>query len=89
MSGIRKEHRLTAFEKKVLRRVFGSKRDDVTEGWRKLHKEDLHNLYSSPNIIRIIKSRRKMWAGQIARIGEKRNACKLLLGKSAGKRSLG
>jgi hypothetical protein len=58
----------------VLRRIFGSKRDEVTEGRRKLHNEDLHNLYSSPSIIRMIKSRRMRWAGHAARMGEKRNA---------------
>jgi hypothetical protein len=66
---LRKEHRLRVFEKRVLRRIFGSKRDGVTEGWRKLHNEELHNLYSSPNKIRIIKSRRMRWAGHVARLG--------------------
>jgi hypothetical protein len=54
------------FENRVLRRIFGPKRDEVTEGWRKLHNEDLHNLYSSPNIIRMVKSRRIGWAGHVA-----------------------
>jgi hypothetical protein len=57
------------FESKVLRRIFGPKRDEVTEGWRKLHNEELHDLYSSPSIIRIIKSRRMRWAGHVARMG--------------------
>jgi hypothetical protein len=57
----------------VLRRIFGSKRDEVTEDWRKLHNEELHNLYSSPNVIRVITSRRMKWAGHVARMGEKRN----------------
>jgi hypothetical protein len=62
----------------VLRRIFGPKRDEVTGDWRKLHNKELHDLYSSPSIIRIIKSRRMRWAGHVARIGEKRNAYKIL-----------
>jgi hypothetical protein len=73
----------------VLRRIFGPKRDGVTGEWRNLHKEELHNLYSSPSIIRIIKSRRMMLAGHVARIGEKRNVYRLLVGKPKGKRPLG
>jgi hypothetical protein len=69
------------FENRVLRRIFGPKRDGVTGGWRKLHNEELHNLYSSLNIIGIIKSRRMKWAGHVARMGEKRNVYKLLVGK--------
>jgi hypothetical protein len=61
----------------VLRRIFGQKRDEVTGGWRKLHNEELHNLSSSPSIIRTIKSRRMRWAGHVARMGEKRNACSI------------
>jgi hypothetical protein len=61
----------------------------VTGGWRKLHNEELHNLYSSPSVIRIIKSRRMRWAGHVARIGEKRNVYRLLVGKPEGKRPLG
>jgi hypothetical protein len=57
----------------VLRRIFGPKRDEVTEGWRKQHNEELHNLYSSPSIIKMIKSRMMKWAGHVARMGEKRN----------------
>jgi hypothetical protein len=72
-----------------VRRIFGPKRDEETGGWRKLHNEELHNLYSSPNIIRIIKSRRMRWAGHVARMGEKRNACRIFLGKPEGKRPLG
>jgi hypothetical protein len=60
---LREKHRLRAFEKRVLRRIFGPKKYEVTGGWRKLHKEDLHNLYSSPIIIRMIKSRRMRWLG--------------------------
>jgi hypothetical protein len=65
----------------VLRKIFGPKRDEVTGGWRKLHNEELHNLYSSPNIIRMIKSRRMRWAGHVARIGEKMNAYRILVAK--------
>jgi hypothetical protein len=63
--------------------------DGVTGGWRKLHNEELHNLYSSPSIIRIIKLRRMRWAGHVTRMGEKRNVYKLLIGKPEGKRPLG
>jgi hypothetical protein len=77
------------FENRVLRRIFGPKRDGVTGGWRKLHNEELHNLYSSPFIIIIIKSKRIRWAGHVARMGEKRNVYKLLVGKPDGKRPLG
>jgi hypothetical protein len=73
----------------VLRRIFGPKRDEVTGEWRKLHSEELRDLYSSPSIIRIIKSRSIRWAGHVARIGEKRNAYRLLVGKPEGKRPLG
>jgi hypothetical protein len=62
------------FENRVLRRIFGPKRDEVTDEWRKLHNEDLHDLYSSPSIIRIIKSRRMRWADHVARMGKKRIA---------------
>jgi hypothetical protein len=73
----------------VLRRIFGPKRDGVTGGWRKLHNEELHNLYSTPSIIKIIKSRRMRWTGHVARMGEKRNVYRLLVGKPEGKRPLG
>jgi hypothetical protein len=69
------------FENRVLRRIFGPKRDEVTGEWRKLHIKELHDLYSSPSIIRIIKSWRMRWAGHVARMGEKRNAHRLLVGK--------
>jgi hypothetical protein len=72
----------------VLRRIIGPKRDEVTGGWRKLHNEELQNLYSSPGIIRMIKSRRMRWTGNVARMGEKRNAYRILVGKSEGKRPL-
>jgi hypothetical protein len=77
------------FENRVLRRIFGPKRDGVKGGWRKLHNEELHNLYSSPRLIRIINSRRMRWAGLVARMGEKRNVYRLLVGKPEGKRPLG
>jgi hypothetical protein len=86
---LREEHRLRVFENRVLRRIFGPKRDEVTGGWRELHNEELHNLYSSPSIIRVIKSRRMRWAGIAARMGEKRNAYRILVGKPEGKRPLG
>jgi hypothetical protein len=69
---LREEHRLRVFENRVLRGIFGPKRDEVTGEWRKLHNEELHYLYSSPNIIRTIKSRRMRWAGHVSRMGEKR-----------------
>jgi hypothetical protein len=70
---LREEHRLGVFENRVLRRIFGPKRDEVTGEWRKLHRGKLHNLYLSPDIIRQIKSRRMRWAGHVARMGEGRN----------------
>jgi hypothetical protein len=88
-SAVREEQRLRVFENRVLRRVFGPKRDEVTGEWRKLYNEELHDLYSSLSIIRIIKSRRMRWAGHVARMGEKRNAYRLLVGKPEGKRPLG
>jgi hypothetical protein len=74
---------------RVLRRIFGPKRDHVTGDWRKLHNEELHNLYSSPNIIRMIKSRRMRWAGHVGRMGERRNAYRILVWKPEGKGPLG
>jgi hypothetical protein len=70
---------MKVFEKKVRRRIFGPKRDEIIAGWRKLHNEELCNLYSSPNIIRTIKSRNMRWAEHIARMEEKRNAYKILV----------
>jgi hypothetical protein len=69
--GLREEHRVRVFENRVLRRIFGPKRDEVTGEWRKLHNEELYNLYFSPNIFRMIKSRRMRWAGHVARMREK------------------
>ena len=65
----------------VLRRIFGPRRDKVTEEWRRLHNEELNDLYSSPNIVRVIKSRRIRWAGHVARMGEEKRAYRVLLGK--------
>jgi hypothetical protein len=75
-------------ENRVLRRIFGSKRDEVTGDWRKLHNEEIHNLYSSPNIIRMIKSRGMRWAGHVARM-EKRTTYRILVGIPEGRRPLG
>jgi hypothetical protein len=86
---VREEHKLRLFENRVLRRIFGPKKDRLTGGWIKLHNEELHNLYSSPSIIRFIRSKRMRWAGHVARMREKRNVCRLLVGKPVGKRPLG
>jgi hypothetical protein len=71
---LREEHRLGVYENRVLKRLYGPKRDEVTKGWRILHNEELHNLYSSSSIIRMIKSRRMRWVGHVARMWSKRNA---------------
>jgi hypothetical protein len=76
------------FENRVLRRIFGPKRDEVTGEWMKLHNEELHNLYSYQDIIRQVKSRRMRWAGHVARMGEERKVYKVLVGKPEGKRPL-
>jgi hypothetical protein len=86
---LREEHRLRVFDNKVLRRIFGPKKDEVIGGWRKLHNKELRDLCFLPSIIRIIKSRRMRWAGHVAPMGEKRNVYKLLVGKPEGKRPLG
>jgi hypothetical protein len=86
---LREEDRLRVFENRVLGRVFGPKKNDVTGEWRKLHNEELRDLYSLPSIIRIIKSWRMTWAGHVARMEVKRNAYRLLVGKPEGKRPLG
>ena len=77
------------FENRVLRRVFGPKRDEVTGEWRKLHNEELSDLYSLPNIARLVKSRRIRWAGHVARMGEGRGVHRVLVGKPEGKRPMG
>jgi len=73
----------------VLRRIFGPRRDGVTGEWRRLHNEELNDLYASPNIVRVIKSRRMRWAGNVARMGEERGVYRVLVGKPDGKRPLG
>ena len=83
------EHRLRVFENRVLRRIFGHKRDGVTGKQRKLHSEELNSLYSSPNIVRVIKSRRLRWAGRVARMEEGWGVHKVLVGKHEGKKPLG
>jgi len=85
---LREERRLRAYENRVLRRIFGPKREEVTRGWRKLH-EELNDLYCSHNILRVIKSRRMRWVGHVARMGERRGAYRDLVGKPEGKRPLG
>jgi hypothetical protein len=82
------EHGLRIFEKRVLRKMFGPKREE-DGSWRKLHSDELHNLYSSPNIVRVIKSRRMRWAGHVARMGEGRGFYRFLVGWPEGKRPLG
>jgi hypothetical protein len=78
---LREEYRLRVFENRVVRKIFGPKRDEAIGGWRKLHNEELHNLYCSSSIMR--------WAGHVARMGEKRNAYRILVGEPEGKRPLG
>jgi len=86
---LREERRLRMCENRVLRKVFGPKRDEVTGEWRKLHNEELNDLYSLPNIMRVVKSRRMRWAGHVARMGEDRDVHRVLVGKPEGKRPLG
>jgi hypothetical protein len=86
---LREEHRLRVFENRVLRIIFGPKRDEVTGEFRKLHNQEVHDFYSSPSIIRIIKARRMGWAGHVARMGERRNAHRLLVRRPEGRRPLG
>jgi hypothetical protein len=83
------EHRLRVFENRVLVRIFGPKRDEVTGEWRRLHNEELNDRYSSSNIIRVIKSRRMRWAGHVACMGEGRGAYRILVGRPEGRRPLG
>ena len=83
---IREKCRLRVFENKILRRIFGPKRDENGE-WRGLHNEELHSLYRSPNIVRVIRSRRLRWAGHVARMEESMSAFKMLTGKTTGKKN--
>jgi len=86
---LRDERKLRAFESMVLRRIFGNRKDEVTGKWRRLHNEELNDLYCSPNIVRVIKSRRMKWAGHVARMGEERGVYRVLVGKPEGRRPLG
>jgi hypothetical protein len=85
---LREEHRLKVFENRVLRRIFGPKREEAG-AWRKLYNDELHSLYSSPNTDRVIKARRLRWAGHVARMGEGRGVYRVLVGNPEGKRPLG
>jgi hypothetical protein len=80
ISEIGEERRLMVFENRVLRRIFGPRRDEVTGEWSKLHNEELNDLYSSPNIVQVIKSRRMRWAGHVACMGERRGVYRVLVG---------
>jgi hypothetical protein len=86
---LREEHGLRVFGNRVLRRIFGPRRDEVTGEWRKLHNEELHDLNSSQSIIKIMKGKRMRWAEHVSRMGEKRNANRWLVEKPEGKRPLG
>jgi len=86
---LREERKPRVFENMVLRRIFGPRREEVTGEWRRLHNEELNDLYSSPNIVRVIKSRRMRWAGHVARVGEESGVYRVFVGKPEGKRPLG
>ena len=86
---MREERKLRVFENMVLRRIFGPRRDDVTGEWRRLHNEELNDLYSSPNIMRVIKSKRMRCAGHVAHMGEEKGEYRILVGKPEGGRPLG
>jgi hypothetical protein len=86
---LREERRLKVFENRALRRIFRGKRDEVTWEWRKLHNEEINDLYSSPSIVRVMESRRTRWAGDVARMGERRGVYSVLVWKPEGKGPLG
>jgi hypothetical protein len=86
---LRGERRLRVFENRVLRRIFGLKTDEITSEWRKLHNEELNDLYFSANMIGVIRSRRMRWAGHVLHMGERRGAHSILVGKPEGKGPLG
>jgi len=86
---LQEKRKLRVYENMVLRRIFGPRRDEVTGEWRRLHNEELNNLYSSPNIVRVIKSRRMRWARHVARFGEEIRVYRVLVGKPERKRPLG
>jgi len=86
---LREEKKLRVFENRVLRRMFGPRREEVTGEWRRLHNEEPNDLYSSPDIVGVIKSRRISWAGHLARMGEERAVYRVLVGKPEGRRPLG
>jgi hypothetical protein len=85
---LREEHRLRVFDNRVLRRVFGPKRDEETGEWRKLHNKEMNDLYSLPSIVRMVKLRQMRWTGHVARMGEDRGVHRVLVGKPEGKRPL-
>ena len=86
---LREESKLRVYENMVLRRIYGPRRDEVTGEWRRLHNKEPNDLYSSPNIVRVIKLRRMRWAGHVARMGEERGVYRVLVGKPEGRRPLG
>jgi len=86
---LREERKLREFENMVLRRIYGPRRDEVTGEWRRLHNEELNDLYSSPNIVVVIKWKRMRWAGHVARMGEERRVYRVLVGKPEGERPMG
>jgi len=86
---LREERKLRVFESVVLRRIFGPRKDKVIGEWRRLHNEELNDLYSSLNIVRVIKSRRMRWAGHVVHMGEERGVYRVLVGKPEGRRPMG
>jgi hypothetical protein len=86
---LQEERRLRVFENSVLRRIFGPRRDKVMGEWRRLHNEELNDLYCSPNTVRVINSRKMRWAGHVARMGEERGVYRVLVGKPEGKKPMG